>query len=78
MDERLWPEFMLHGDMSDPDDFVDFDEYQFAYINDSNQVIAGGQTVPFHWSGVTEELPETMDAILQNALANREVDRCHE
>jgi len=63
---------MLHGDMNDPDDFVDFDEYQFAYINDSDQIIAGGQTVPFHWSGVTEELPETMDAILENALANRE------
>jgi GNAT superfamily N-acetyltransferase len=72
LDERLWPEFMLHGDMNNPDDFTDFDEYQFAYINDSGQVVAGGQTIPFHWSGVTEELPETMDAILQNALANRE------
>ncbi len=71
LDERLWPEFMLHGDMQNPDDFSDFDEYQFAYVNESDQVIAGGQTIPFHWSGVTEELPETMDAVLQNALANR-------
>jgi hypothetical protein len=71
LDERLWPEFMLHGDMNNPDDYSKFDEYQFAYINDSDQIIAGGQTIPFHWSGVTEELPETMNAILQNALANR-------
>ena len=72
LDERLWPEFMLHGDMNNPDDYSKFDEYQFAYINESDQVIAGGQTIPFHWSGVTEELPETMDAVMQNAIANRE------
>lgn len=72
LDERLWPEFMLHGDMNNPDDFRDFDEYQFAYTDDSDQVVAAGQTIPFHWSGATGELPETMDAILQNALANRE------
>ena len=63
---------MLHGDMNNPDDYSKFDEYQFAYINESDQVIAGGQTIPFHWSGVTEELPETMDAVMQNAIANRE------
>jgi GNAT superfamily N-acetyltransferase len=72
LDERLWPEFMLHGDMNNPDDYSKFDEYQFAYINESGQVIAGGQTIPFHWSGVTEELPETLDEVMQNALANRE------
>ena len=68
----LWPEFMFHGDMQNLDDFSNFDEYQFAFINESGQVIAGAQTLPFHWSGVTEDLPETMDAVMQNALAHRE------
>ena len=38
LDERLWPEFMPHGDMNDPDDFSKFDAYQFAFINESDQV----------------------------------------
>ncbi len=72
LDARLWPEFMFHGDMNDPDDYSLFDAYQFVYVDESDQVIAGGQTIPFHWSGVTEELPETMDEVMQNAIANRE------
>ena len=63
---------MFYGDMKNLDDFLKFAEYHFAFINESDQVIAGGRTIPFHWSGVTEELPETMDAVMQNALANRE------
>jgi len=72
LDECLWPEFMHHGDMNNPDDYSKFDEYQFAFINESDQVVAGGQTIPFHWSGVTEELPESLDAVMQNALSYRE------
>jgi len=70
-DERLWPQFMLHGDMSDPEEYSVFDEFQFLYLDESDQIIAGGQTIPFHWSGVTEELPESLNAVMQNALASR-------
>jgi hypothetical protein len=73
MEERIWPEFMLYGDMSDVDDlFSIFDDYQFVYIDESEQVIAAGETIPFHWSGVTEEMPESMDSVMRNALAIRE------
>ena len=74
LDERSWPEFMLHGDMDVTDDvyYSVFAEYAFAIVDESEQVVAGGQTIPLHWSGVAEELPETMDAVLQDALAHRE------
>ena len=68
--ERILPEFMVNGDIESWDAlYSHFAEYQFAYVNESDQVVAGGLTVPFHWSGVAEELPETMDEVMKNALA---------
>lgn len=74
LDERSWPEFMLYGDVDISDDvyYSNFAEYTFAIVDESEQVVAGGQTIPLHWSGITEELPETMNAVVQDALAYRE------
>ncbi len=71
LDERSWPEFMLYGDIDISDDvyYSQFAEYTFAVVDESEQVVAGGQTIPFHWSGIAEELPETMDTMVQAALA---------
>jgi hypothetical protein len=73
LDERSWPEFMHHGDIEITDDvfYSDFGEYQIAIVNESEQLVAGGQTLPFHWSGINEELPETMNAVIQDAIAYR-------
>jgi GNAT superfamily N-acetyltransferase len=74
LDERSWPEFMHHGDIEIADDvfYSDFGEYQIAIVNESEQLVAAGQTLPVHWSGINEELPETMNAVMQDAIAYRE------
>jgi GNAT superfamily N-acetyltransferase len=70
--ERIWPGFMANDDIESWGAlFSHFAEYQFAFVNESDQVVAGGHTVPFNWSGVVEDLPETIEGVMQNALANR-------
>lgn len=72
LSERIWPEFMAEDDIESWGAlYSHFAEYQFAFVDESDQVVAGGHTVPFKWSGVVEELPETIEAVMQNALANR-------
>jgi GNAT superfamily N-acetyltransferase len=74
LDERSWPEFMLHGDIeiTDDDYYSYFAEYQIVIVDESEKIVAAGQTLPVHWSGETEELPETMDEVMQDAIAYRE------
>ena len=57
-----WPEFMLHDPIADEywhELFDRFEEYQFALMDQqSNQMAAMGNSVPFHWDKPLEELPE--------------------
>jgi GNAT superfamily N-acetyltransferase len=57
-----WPEFMLHDPIADeywPELFDRFEEYQFALMDqESNQMAAMGNSVPFHWDQPPDELPE--------------------
>ena len=57
-----WPEFMLHDPVADEhwyELFDRFEEYQFALMDtETNRMAAMGNSMPFHWDGPLEELPE--------------------
>jgi hypothetical protein len=57
-----WPEVMLHNPIADEywhELFDRFEEYQFALMDqESNQMAAMGNRVPFHWDKPLEELRE--------------------
>jgi GNAT superfamily N-acetyltransferase len=57
-----WYEFMLHDEVANKnwhELFDRFEEYQFAMLDtESNRMAAMGNSVPFHWDGTLEELPE--------------------
>lgn len=59
---EAWPEFMLHDSVADRywDDLYDvFPCYQFALVEEEqDEVVAVGNSIPLHWEGDIEELPD--------------------
>lgn len=60
--EAVWPEFMLQDPIADAHWdglFEDFPAYQFAVIDQTSGAVAGiVNSVPLHWTGPLEELPD--------------------
>jgi GNAT superfamily N-acetyltransferase len=57
-----WPEFMLHDPVAGAhwgDLFDCFPEYQFGLLdNETGRTVAQGNSVPLHWDGDLDDLPE--------------------
>lgn len=75
--ERLaqdgWPRFKRQRDEPGcgrywPALFTDFAEWQLALCGEFDKVLAVGHTVPFVWEGVAGALPDSISAILENAV----------
>ncbi|MEN6349572.1 MAG: amino acid adenylation domain-containing protein [Syntrophomonas sp.] len=49
-----------------------FPDYQFALLDDDNEMIALGNNVPLYWDGSEENLPPGWDGGLVRSLENRE------
>ncbi|HET9950773.1 MAG TPA: GNAT family N-acetyltransferase [Candidatus Eisenbacteria bacterium] len=57
-----WPEFMFHDPLaSELWHFLqeDFADYQFIFRDEAGRTIAVGHTLPFHWEGTVDDLPDT-------------------
>jgi hypothetical protein len=60
--ERYWPRLN-----------EDFDEWQFlVYDEGSNAILGEGRTIPFHWSGRDEDLPDGVDEVFPLACDGHE------
>ena len=58
--ERIWPEFMFHDVYADKLwSYVNdiFEDYQLYLLNEEQEPIAVGQTMPLVWDGRLEDLP---------------------
>lgn len=45
-----------------------FPDYQFVLLNDEDQAIACGNSVPFHWKSTMEDLPGGWDDVLARSV----------
>jgi GNAT superfamily N-acetyltransferase len=76
--ERLagdaWPTFMLHADTPYWDSLFDtFAGFQILFCDPADTLIALGHTIPFVWDGTLEDLPPTIDEVMERAIdAHRE------
>lgn len=71
--EEGWPGFLLHGGGIAHWErlFDDFAEYQILFCDPAEHLIAIGHTVPFTWDGTLDDLPSTMDGIMERATRTR-------
>jgi GNAT superfamily N-acetyltransferase len=74
-----WPEFMFHDPLANELwHFLqeDFAAYQFVLRDDAGKTIAVGHTLPFHWEGALDALPETgWDGIFRKAVEDLQAGR---
>jgi len=71
--ERLagdaWPTFMLHADTPYWDSLFDtFAGFQILFCDPADTLIALGHTIPFVWDGTLEDLPPTIDEVMERAM----------
>ncbi|MCA1715851.1 MAG: GNAT family N-acetyltransferase [Actinobacteria bacterium] len=71
--EEGWPAFLLHGSGIAHWNrlFDDFAEYQILFCDPTDNLIAVGHTIPFVWNGTPDDLPSTMDGLMERAIRDR-------
>lgn len=71
----VWPEFMLHDNVSNPIWHCLFDyfpDYQLFLTDADGQFVGVGHTVPFRWDGTVDGLPSGWDGVLSLAVEQYE------
>ncbi|MFT4415910.1 GNAT family N-acetyltransferase [Fredinandcohnia humi] len=66
-----WAKFMLFDEVAEQyfgKLAVLFPEYQFLLVDDEDQAIACGNSVPFQWNGTIEDLPGGWDDVLGRSV----------
>lgn len=67
--QEAWPEFLLHMDVNNWNQlFTTFAEFQLLMCGSSDELMAFSNTLPIHWSGKREDLPESIQKIIYRAL----------
>lgn len=70
--EDVWPEYNLHAPVTNRywgRLYEDFPDFQFVlYDEESDVVLAEGQTIPFAWDGTPEGLHDGLDGLLEDVF----------
>jgi hypothetical protein len=69
----VWPEYNNHGDVLNQywaRLYEEFPAFQFVlFDNESDSIIGKGHSIPCSWDGATADLPEGIDAVIQQGFA---------
>ncbi|MCG7497461.1 hypothetical protein MHO82_11340 [Vibrio sp. Of7-15] len=68
LDDRSWPLFLQNGDAKSWSHFYDELSEYVLVLTQHDQVIAVGFTVPVVWDGKPENLPSSIENVLNNGL----------
>lgn len=71
LDREVWPTFMLKDPVAArcwERLLRYFPQYQLILLNEQDQVIAEGNTIPFLWNGTVPDLPHGWDAVLEQGI----------
>jgi GNAT superfamily N-acetyltransferase len=70
--EGVWPEYNMHAPVTNrywQRLYEDFPAFQFVlYDDETDVVLAEGQTIPFVWDGTPEGLPDGLDGLLEDVF----------
>ena len=71
--DDVWPEFLYHTDATFNALWGrvrrEFPDYQLVlYDDDADRVVGRGQTIPFRWDGIFEDLPDGVDGVVRRVF----------
>src|SRR6476620_4962903 len=55
--------------------YTDFPEYQTAFVDEEDRVVAAGMTIPLAWDSSLETLPDGWEAVLEQRVKEREANK---
>ena len=72
LNRTSWPEFIYCGDSYSWSRYYDnLSEYILVLTDDDDALIGGGFTVPAVWNGILDDLPSTIEDIIENGLETK-------
>ena len=67
--DTAWPAFLYHNDIRNWQTlFTRFTRYQIVLCDAGGALVAVGHTLPVPWDGTIDNLPPSIDAIIQRAI----------
>jgi hypothetical protein len=70
--EHAWDKFLEGAPWDSWDSLFNvFADFQVLVCDSEDAVVAAGHTVPFVWDGTTEDLPSSLDEIIERGLSDR-------
>jgi len=78
LNPEVWPEFMLHDDVAERYwglIFTSFPDFQIAFCDENDRVIATGNSIPVAWDGTLKGLPDSWDEVLEQGFHDQEHKR---
>ncbi len=73
LNRKTWPDFIIKGDTCDWGRlYAELPEFLLVLADANDRVLAGGFTVPVNWSGAIDELPPSIERIIESGLENKD------
>jgi GNAT superfamily N-acetyltransferase len=67
--DAAWPAFLYHNDVRNWRVlFTKFTRYQVCLCDAAGSLLAVGHTLPIPWDGTIDDLPQSIDSIIQRAI----------
>ena len=72
LNRKTWPDFIIKGDTCDWGRlYAELTDFLLVLTDAADRLVAGGFTVPVRWNGTLEDLPPSIEKIIQRGLENR-------
>lgn len=73
INEKAWPEFMLNWDCKEWSQlFTTFEKYQILIINNKEELMAYGHTIPIYWDEDIRFIPDNLKILMEMAVKNNQ------
>jgi hypothetical protein len=69
INSKAWPDFLLHWDCSDWSHlFSTFADYQVLLLNENDDLVAYGFTIPIYWDQNLIDIPDNLKTLVENGV----------
>jgi hypothetical protein len=69
LNRKTWPDFIVKGDTCNWGRlYTDLPDFLLVLTDSSGRLLGGGFTVPVHWNGTLDDLPPSIEKIIETGL----------
>lgn len=72
LNRKTWPDFIVHGDSCDwARLYTELKDFILVITDPADRLVGGGFTVPIRWSGNLDDLPPSIETIVEEGIENK-------